>query len=307
MTRRKKRRRNLKGQILSFCAAIAFLAAIALFAIYLRSYIDDRMILKDQDELRDMFESGAPKQTSFLFPTAYAEEAEPERPVAERFTELYRINPDVIGWIIAGNEVSTPVVYRDNTYYMDHDFYGKQSAEGTVFADELNADWENDPYLILYGHNMKNGSMFGNMDHYMELDYFKANSTIALYSLYSDEPTYYVPFAAVDASVAKEHDSYFFLRRFSVFEPWVLSDDERENTLTPEEIAAVDESIAEIRARSMYAVPEIEVDSTDRILALVTCSYELPDARFTLFCRALREGETPESVAAIVQNATPQN
>ena len=50
MTRRKKRRKNLKGQILSFCAAIAFLAAIALFAIYLRSYIDDRMILKDQDE-----------------------------------------------------------------------------------------------------------------------------------------------------------------------------------------------------------------------------------------------------------------
>ena len=307
MTRRKKRRKSLKSQILSVCAAIAFLAAIVLFAKCLRAYIDDRMILKEQDELRDMFEGGTSQQTSFLFPVAHAEEAEPERPIAERFSELYRINPDVIGWIIAGSEVSTPVVYRDNAYYMDHDFYGKKSAEGTVFADELDTDWENDPYLILYGHNMKNGSMFGNMDHYMQLDYFKANSAIELYSIYSDEPTYYVPFAAVDASVAKEQDSYFYLRRFDVFMPWVLSEEERENVLTPEEITAVDESIAEIRARSMFAVPDLEVDSTDRILALVTCSYELPDARFTLFCRALREGETPESVAAIIQNAMPQN
>lgn len=309
MTRRKKRN---KSRILAFCAAVAFLAAVVLFAKFLRAYIDDRLVLKEQNDLRDMFENGASSMGSFLFPTAHAEEADENQPAA-RFAELYKINPDIIGWIAAGSEISTPVVYRDNSYYMDHDFYGKSSAEGTVFADEFNVEWQTDPYVILYGHNMKNGSMFGNMDRYMDLDYFKANTTVSLYALYSDDPDYYVPFAAVDASMSKDHDSYFYLRRFSAFMPWLSEDASPDPTplpdgatLTPEDAASIEESIAEIRERSMFDIPELEVDSGDRILALVTCSYELPDARFILFCRELREGETPEAMAQLIQRCAVQ-
>ena len=110
MTRRKKRN---KSRILAFCAAVAFLAAVVLFAKFLRAYIDDRLVLKEQNDLRDMFENGASSMGSFLFPTAHAEEADENQPAA-RFAELYKINPDIIGWIAAGSEVSTPVVYRDN-------------------------------------------------------------------------------------------------------------------------------------------------------------------------------------------------
>ncbi len=212
--RKSKRRMRLSSRILPFSAIVFLVAAVALLGYSLHKRAQDREILEQEDHLRRLFQGTACEITEggvFLFPAASAEEAEPTAApeIAPRFQELYGINPDVIGWITAGSEVSTAVVYRDNEYYMDHDFYGKSSAAGTVFADVLNEHWETDPYVVLYGHNMRNGAMFGNMNHYMNLNYFKQNSDICLYSIYSDEPVHYVPFAAVDASMNKEEDSYF--------------------------------------------------------------------------------------------------
>lgn len=302
--RKSKRRMRLSSRILLFSAIVFLVAAVALLGYSLHKRAQDRKILEQEDHLRDLFQGTACEITEracSLFPAASAEEAEPTAApeIAPRFQELYGINPDIIGWITAGSEVSTAVVYRDNEYYMDHDFYGKSSAAGTVFADVLNEHWETDPYVVLYGHNMRNGAMFGNMDHYMNLDYFKQNSDICLYNIYSDEPVHYVPFAAVDASMNKEEDSYFYLRRYSTFMPWIYAEDVESATETrsPEQQTAVDEAIAEMRERSLFDIPGVEVDGTDRILALVTCSYELPDARFILFCRQLRPEETPEAMA----------
>ena len=68
-------------------------------------------------------------------------------------------------------------------------------------------------------------------------------------------------------------------------------------TLSQEQHAALEEASAEMRERSLFDIPGVEADGTDRILALVTCSYELPDARFIVFCRQLRPEETPEVMA----------
>ena len=245
--RKSKRRMRLSSRILLFSAIVFLVAAVALLGYSLHKRAQDRKVLEQEDHLRDLFQGTACEITEracSLFPSASAEAAEPAAApeIAPRFQELYGINPDVIGWITAGSEVSTAVVYRDNEYYMDHDFYGKSSAAGTVFADVLNEHWETDPYVVLYGHNMRNGAMFGNMDHYMNLDYFKQNSDICLYSIYSDEPVHYVPFAAVDASMNKEEDSYFFLRRYSTFMPWIYAEDEgsASRTLSPEQQAVFD-------------------------------------------------------------------
>ena len=306
--RKSKGRMRLSSRILLFSAILFLVAAVALLGYSLHQRAQDQRILEQEDHLRDLFQGTACEileRACALFPAASAEEAAPVSApeIASRFQELYSINPDIIGWITAGSEVSTAVVYRDNEYYMDHDFYGKSSAAGTVFADVLNEQWETDPYVVIYGHNMKNGAMFGNMDHYMSLDYLKQNSDICLYSIYSDEPVHYVPFAAVDASMDKEHASYFFLRRFSTFMPWIYDEtmEKSPDAMTQEQLAAVDDALAEIRNRSLFDIPSVEVANTDRILALVTCSYELPDARFIVFCRQLRPGETPEAMAEQIQ------
>lgn len=71
--------------------------------------------------------------------------------IPERFSELYEINPDIIGWLRAGELADEPVVFRDNEFYLDHDFRGEYSGIGTVFADEKNTDWVDaqDQILVL--------------------------------------------------------------------------------------------------------------------------------------------------------------
>ena len=82
--------------------------------------------------------------------------------------------------------------------------------------------------------------------------------------------------------------NYFHLRRFEEYQ-------------TGDE-ARVQAFLDEISARSLFNIP-VEVTPQDRILALVTCSYDDPDGRLMLFCRALRDGETVEDIQALMQQA----
>ena len=84
------------------------------------------------------------------------------------FNKLEEINPDVIAWIeIPGLEISYPVVQgRDNDYYLHHLITGENHKSGSIFMDFHNQEDLSDRNSIIYGHNMKDGSMFGTLDQY---------------------------------------------------------------------------------------------------------------------------------------------
>lgn len=84
------------------------------------------------------------------------------------FNKLEEINPDVIAWIeIPGLEISYPVVQgRDNDYYLHHLITGENHKSGSIFMDFHNQENLSDRNSIIYGHNMKDGSMFGTLDQY---------------------------------------------------------------------------------------------------------------------------------------------
>ena len=75
-----------------------------------------------------------------------------------------------------------PIVQgTDNDFYLKHDFYGKESAAGTIYLDfESEKDFEG-RNQILYGHNMKNGSMFKDINRYKDPEYFKPS----VFSIYT--------------------------------------------------------------------------------------------------------------------------
>lgn len=93
--------------------------------------------------------------------------------------DLTNINPDYMMWLqIADTEIDYPVVQRDNAYYLKHDFYGKRSNHGTIFLDE-SCDAKGS-ILLLHGHHMKDGTMFGSLKNYKKEDYRKQHSVLTL-------------------------------------------------------------------------------------------------------------------------------
>ena len=90
-------------------------------------------------------------------------------PVKIDFDTLKAQNKDTIGWIyLEGTPINYPIVRRegDNEYYLDHLFNGSQNENGTIFVDYRNTQPFKEWNTLVYGHNMKDGSMFGIMDEY---------------------------------------------------------------------------------------------------------------------------------------------
>lgn len=94
------------------------------------------------------------------------------------FYELLKVNPDVRLWItLDGTEIDGPVVQgKDNYYYLNHDVFCKSSLAGALFLDSRNASDFSDIYNIIYGHHIKGSLMFGDLDLYLEKDFFDKNT-----------------------------------------------------------------------------------------------------------------------------------
>lgn len=99
------------------------------------------------------------------------------------FAELRKINEDIVAWIqIPGIGVDYPVVQgEDNEYYLHHTFRKEANKAGSIFLDYRNHDDFTDRRVILYGHNMKDGSMFSNLKQYQDSVFWKNSSSAYLY------------------------------------------------------------------------------------------------------------------------------
>ena len=116
-----------------------------------------------------------------------AEEIRDENGMLIEYGEMYAKNPDLVGWIrIDGTKLDNPVVQTpDNpNFYLKHDFYGNYSDWGTIYAREecdINAPSDN---ITLYGHNMKDGSMFTSLNPYVSQETWEKNPLIFFDTLY---------------------------------------------------------------------------------------------------------------------------
>ncbi len=93
------------------------------------------------------------------------------------FHALYKMNEQCVGWIYAcGGDINYPIVAADNEFYLKHAFDGSLSKAGTIFADGSSKDLFSQGRIMLYGHNMRDGSMFHSLLQYWQKeDYIKEN------------------------------------------------------------------------------------------------------------------------------------
>ncbi len=100
------------------------------------------------------------------------------------FESLTAQYPDVYAWIrIPGTNVDYPIVQRegDNGYYLNHTVDGRKRVEGAIFTEDYNQKDFEDPNTLIYGHNMKNGSMFKTLHKYKDRKFFEENRDVYIY------------------------------------------------------------------------------------------------------------------------------
>ena len=231
--------------------------------------------------------------------TGYADQAPDaavEQPaVAEDLTQAYAQNDDLVGWLKAGDGIDLPVVQSDNTYYLDHGFTGEENKNGTLFLNMNNQLFPADDVLLIHGHNMKDGSMFGTLSKFERYDYACEHPIVTFQTIHDEEPVYYVPISVFNASMLPDHSSYFDITQI------VFPDDEEggeEDSSTFRQSTAFRTYLDELKAVSLWESP-VDVNVDDKLLMLITCSYDLEDGRLMVVCRRLRDGETPEEVAEL--------
>ncbi|MBQ8143368.1 MAG: class B sortase [Butyricicoccus sp.] len=93
---------------------------------------------------------------------------------------LREVNDDIIAWImIPDTQVSYPIVQgSDNDYYLDHTWKGEYNGVGAIFMEQHCAPDFSDFNTIIYGHNMRNGSMFGELRHYSDPAFWQAHPSV---------------------------------------------------------------------------------------------------------------------------------
>ncbi len=195
----------------------------------------------------------------------------PDEAAGVDFAALRQINPEVVAWLAAqGSALDYPVVQgADNDYYLTHLFTGEQNKLGCLFADYRGSSDFSDKNTVIYGHNMKDGSMFASLTNYREQGYYDSYPSMRLYT---PKGGYTLElFAGVVADGADDFVRLGF------------NDD-------ADFLAYIDA----LKAKSTFK-SDVLVQGQDRIVTLFTCSYDFSNARYALFGKLTPKAEPTQS------------
>ena len=261
---KKRRKKRSAGDVL-YTIAILIFAAIFLVSggLLLKRFIDDRKLESDMNELAGLIDDTAA-------PTGDGETPETNE---AKFARLLERNPDFIGWISSeGTNLDYPVMQTGSDrqdYYLRRNFNGEYDNYGTPYLDEdctLTAEYQSNN-LVIYGHNMKTGTVFGSLTGYKEASYYDEHPTIAFDSLYGDGV--YEVFAAfpIDINV----DTTF------PYNTYIDMDEQQFNDF-----------ISQVKSRSTVDSGITPVYG-DQLLTLSTCEYSVGDGRFVVCARKVQQ------------------
>ena len=228
-------------------------------------------------ELSDLVHADSDSDTITISSDSSAQDAAVDSAQAARnammkkYGKLYERNSDFIGWLsIEGTDISYPVMQTPDEpeKYLEMNFDGDFDYHGTLFVD---ARCILDPETvstdtIVYGHHMKDGTMFGSFPDFEDADYCRNHSTITFDTLY--RPGTYRLFAvildqAAEVGSAHEKDIYY-------------------NFIDAEDEKALHQYLNHIHAAAVYYDEENAPEFGDEILTLSTCNYHTEDGRLAL-------------------------
>ncbi|EGT3617463.1 class B sortase, partial [Clostridium perfringens] len=189
-------------------------------------------------------------------PEEYKKDAKNEK-------NLENINPDYKFWIkVDGTNIDFPVVQgKDNEFYLNHNFNKEKSFSGSIFVDSAN-NIKNDSNIVIYGHNMRNDTMFAQMKHFKNKNFFDNNKYI---TLYKDGQQLNFEIFSVYSSNAKD-----------------LASELKLNFPNKE---SYESYLKEQADKSLFKREYVDLQPDNKIITLVTSSYEFDDTKIIVVAK----------------------
>lgn len=176
----------------------------------------------------------------------------------EESDNLFEKNIDYRGWIkIDNTNINYPILQgQDNEEYLYKDINNEYIVSGSIFMNYLNNGFD-DQNTVLFGHNMKNGTMFANLKKYKEEGFFYNNN---------------------DIEIELSNGQYL---KYKVFSVYITDINDNYTKTSFEDKDEYKEFLERIKNKSIYK-SDISVNENDKIITLSTCSYEFDDARLVV-------------------------
>ena len=232
---------------------IISLCAFAFFAYKIYNYIKEE---KEQENLiNNLIETAITNTTQDNQENNV--ETKAKLPMEVDFDVLKHKSEDIVAWLYSeGTPINYPIVQTNNNdYYLRRLLDGTYNQSGTIFVDYRNNSSFEDYNTIIYGHNMKNDTMFGTLINYENQEYYNEHREMYLFT---ENKNFRIELFAGYITTS-ESDIYNFPK----------------NSSTNEEL--IKNAISKTTFKS-----EIEVKNEDKIITLSTCSYDFEDARYVL-------------------------
>ncbi|MGN0395934.1 MAG: class B sortase [Coprococcus sp.] len=194
--------------------------------------------------------------------------------ILAKYKNLYDKNDDFVGWLkIDGTNIDYPVMYTpdDPDYYIHTDFDGEYSDSGTLFIDaNANPRKETSDNILIYGHNMKSGTMFHDLLSYESEDFYKGHKYITFDTL--DEFGTYEVIGAMRTEVYADDDT----AHYHYYEFFNAADEE-----------AFDEYVNLVKVNTPYTI-ETTATYGDKLITLSTCAYHSDNGRYIVVAKKIK-------------------
>lgn len=265
-----KKREKRRKLLVVLCGLVA-VGCFGYFGVY--SYFADRTQM-DYEELAMLKGSSSLTGKSWQgsgVTIHYTEEEERELTVLPEYETLYQKNKKLIGWLqIDDTNIDYPVMQTvNNEYYLDHNFNQEFDKNGSLFLDAACDAVDRNTNLIIYGHHMKSGKMFGNLNSYSSKEYCERHSTIRFDTIY--EKGLYQVMYVFRSRIYNEDEVVFKYYKF--FD----AASEKEFASNMQEMAAL--SLYDTGVTAVYG---------DELLTLSTCDSSEQDGRFVVVAKRIK-------------------
>lgn len=262
------RRREKRRKLIVLAASVVAVASLSYFGVYYfvaarnNASYEQLAALKGSDALADAKDKNdfAIHKTAVQLPD-----------VLDEYKTLYEKNKKLIGWLkIDDTIIDYPVMQTgDNSYYLEHNFNQEYDKNGSLFLDYNCSIYPRSTNLIIYGHHMKSGQMFGQLQKYAKQSYGEKHSIITFDSIY-EKATYQVMYV-FRSQVYNEDDLVFKYYQF------IDANSEKE----------FDSYMNEMAKMSLYDTG-VTANYGDSLLTLSTCDNSQTDGRFVVVAKRIK-------------------